>query len=124
MARSKPHAKNLRKGRYSEPGYYYFLTASVAERRKIFTKRGNAEVVLETIRWLRTANRFVVDAAVVMPDHLPIVGCLGDSTLAKVMHTLKSYSAPDWHLQESKRLSGKRDSTTTGFAMMKTIGVG
>ena len=93
MAHSKPHAKNLRKGRYSRPGHYYFLTASVAQRRKIFAKRDNAKIVLDTIHWLHTVNRFVVDAAVVMPDHLHIVGCLGESTLAKVMHSLKSYSA-------------------------------
>ena len=74
MAHSKPHAKNLRKGRYSRPGHYYFLTASVAQRRKIFAKRDNAKIVLDTIHWLHTANRFVVDAAVVMPDHLHLVG--------------------------------------------------
>jgi len=56
-------------------------------------KRDHALVVLETIRWLHTMDRLVVDAAVVMPDHLHLIGRLGESTLAKVMHTLKSYSA-------------------------------
>jgi REP element-mobilizing transposase RayT len=93
MAYTRPHASNLRKGRYSQPGLYYFLTASVAGRRQVFTNRNHAMIVLEAIRWLRTADRFNVDAAVVMPDHLHLVGQLGESTLAKVMHTLKSYSA-------------------------------
>jgi len=93
MALSRPHAKNLRRGRYSRPGHYYFLTASAAGRRTIFAKRKHALLMLETIRWLHTANRFSVDAAVVMPDHLHIVGQLGECTLDKVMHSLKSYSA-------------------------------
>ena len=93
MACSKPHASNLRKGRYSQPGLYYFLTASIAGRRRIFTNWHRAMLVLDAIRWLHAADRFMVDAAVVMPDHLHLVGQLGESTLAKVMHTLKSYSA-------------------------------
>ncbi len=93
MACSRSHAGNLRQGRYSRPGHYYFLTASVAGRRRIFIKRDRAIVVLEAIRWLHAADRFIVDAAVVMPDHLHLVGQLGQGTLAKVMHTLKSYSA-------------------------------
>ncbi len=93
MAAANPHASNLRKGRYSQPGLYYFLTASVAGRRRVFTKRHRAMIVLNAIHWLHAADRVIVDAAVVMPDHLHLVGQLGESTLAKVMHTLKSYSA-------------------------------
>ena len=72
---------------------YYFLTTSVAGRQPIFTDRECAIIVLDTVRWLRDASRFFVDAAVVMPDHLHLAGQLGESTLANVMHTLKSYSA-------------------------------
>jgi len=93
MANLAPHSSRLRKGRHSQPGYYYFLTASVAGRRRIFTKQDRAIIVLDALRWLHTANRFFVDAAVVMPDHLHLVGVLGECTLAQVMHTLKSYSA-------------------------------
>ena len=87
-----PHSRNLRKGRYSHPGLYYFLTTSVSGRRPIFTDDDNATIVLNSIRWLRLAGRFLVDAAVVMPDHLHIVGELGQSTLSQVMHSLKSFS--------------------------------
>lgn len=93
MAHSKPHAKNLRKDRYSKPGTYYFLTIAVAGRRKLFMNLENAIIVLDAIQWLRDANRFAVSAAVLMPDHLHLVGQLGQSTLSRVMHTLKSYSA-------------------------------
>ncbi len=92
MAHSNPHAKNLRNGRYSQPGTYYFLTIAVDGRRKLFINPENAIIVLDAIHWLRGANRFIVDAAVLMPDHLHFVGQLGESTLSRVMHTLKSYS--------------------------------
>ncbi|MBT8135669.1 MAG: transposase [Gammaproteobacteria bacterium] len=89
----RPHAKNLRKGRISQVGLYYFLTTSVAGQRRIFTKREYATSVLDAVRWLHDASRFFVDAAVVMPDHLHLAGRLDEGTLSKVMHTLKSYSA-------------------------------
>ena len=93
MARPKPHSSNLRAGRHSQPGTFYFLTTTVADRRQIFTNPKRASIVLDAIRWLHTANRFYVDAAVLMPDHLHIVGQLRNSTLARMMHTLKSYTA-------------------------------
>ncbi|MGI9258182.1 MAG: REP-associated tyrosine transposase [Gammaproteobacteria bacterium] len=110
MAYQAPHSRNLRKGRYSEVGGFYFLTTSAAGRRRLFEETDRARIVLDAILWLHAADRFIVDAAVVMPDHLHLVGQLGDEsrrdaaptnqvrqeavpTLAKVMHTLKSYSA-------------------------------
>ena len=89
----RPHARNLRKGRYSRPGHYYLLTTSVARRRKIFTRRDHARAVLDSICWLHQTSRFLVDAAVVMPDHMHMAGQLGESSLPSVMHGLKSYTS-------------------------------
>jgi putative transposase len=89
----EPHARNLRKGRHSNPGLFYFLTASARDRRPVFADHRNATVVLETIRWLSAAGRFFADAAVIMPDHVHLAGELGRCTLANVMHALKGYSA-------------------------------
>ena len=50
-------------------------------------------MVLEAIHWLHDSGRFIVDAAVVMPDHLHFVGQLCDGTLSKSVHSLKSYTA-------------------------------
>jgi len=93
MPSRKRHGHKLRKGRHSQQGYYYFLTTVVAGRRPIFAKRELANVMLDVIRWLDNSGRFLVDAAVVMPDHLHIAGMLGQDTLDKYMHSLKSYSA-------------------------------
>ena len=92
MALKQLHGHKLRKGRYSQPGHYYFLTASVAGRRPIFAERDHSEVVLGAIRWLHHSRRFFVDAAVVMPDHLHMAGQLRQSTLANVMHMLKGFT--------------------------------
>jgi putative transposase len=93
MPAAKPHSNNPRKGRFSHPNHYYFLTTSIADRRRIFNEKKHATIVLNAIHWLHTAERFNVAAAVVMPDHLHLVGQLGDNVLDKVMHTLKSYTA-------------------------------
>ena len=52
-----------------------------------------ARIVLDSLRWLSNANRFVTDAAVVMPDHVHFAGALGNETLASIMHSCKSYTA-------------------------------
>ncbi len=98
MPLTRPHARNLRRGRYSQAGLYYFLTTSVAGRRRIFNVPGRAVIVLEAIRWLHDTRRLSVDAAVVMPDHLHLAGQLHKDSLSNVMHSLKSYTA--------KRLTG------------------
>ncbi len=93
MAFNRSCSRNLRIGRYSQPGQYYFLTTSVHGRRWIFSSEERAQIILDAIRWLSDSGRFATDAAVVMPDHLHLVGQLGSSSLEQVMHTLKSYTA-------------------------------
>jgi REP-associated tyrosine transposase len=93
MRSASPHSRHLRKGRYSESGHYYFLTTCVAGRRPIFTAPERAAIVLGAIRWLHVANRFLVHAAVVMPDHLHFAGELAEGTLPALMQALKGYSA-------------------------------
>lgn len=69
------------------------LTASVANRRRIFTRYQHAIVVLDAIRWLHKARRLMVDAAVVRPDQVHLAGQLGGNSLSSVTHTLKSGTA-------------------------------
>ena len=93
MATVPPHSSDLRKARCSEIGRYYFLTTAVADRRPIFLQQDRANIVLDALHWLNSAKRFVVDAAVVMPDHLHLAGQLADRDLSSIMHTLKGYTA-------------------------------
>ena len=78
MGCREPRARNLRKGRLSQAGFSYFLTTTVEGRRPIFAEHCCALVVLDAIRWLHSKNRFCVDGAVVMPDHLHLIGQLGE----------------------------------------------
>ena len=93
MGGQRPHGANLRKGRHSDIGQYYSLTTCAHARRPIFNQPDRAKIVLDAIRWLHTRERFTVDAAVVMPDHLHVVGQLRAGALLDFMHSLKSFTA-------------------------------
>ncbi|MBT8115934.1 MAG: transposase, partial [Arenicella sp.] len=93
MTNGWPHAKNLRKFRNSKKNQFYFLTSTVANRRPIFINQHCAQIMLEAFRWMHSTHRFFLQAAVVMPDHIHIVGQLGEGDLAGLMHSLKSYTA-------------------------------
>ena len=95
MSLHDSHERDLRKGRFSQPGYIYFLTTSTAERQVIFRSPENARIVLDSLAWLTRNRRLDVDAAVVMPDHLHFVGTLLDDSLETVMHSMKSYTAKE-----------------------------
>ena len=64
------HGRDLRKGRYSEPGRAYFVTAVVRNREQLFEDFWLARHLVAA---LRAANdRGLVDglAWIIMPDHL------------------------------------------------------
>ena len=89
----EPHSFNLRRGRFSKIGLYYFLTSTVAGRRNILTDDDCARIVFDSLGWLHFTNRFCIDAAVVMPDHIHFVGNLRAGNLASIMHSLKSFTS-------------------------------
>mgnify|MGYP005864947563 CR=1 FL=1 len=105
--------RDLRQGRFSEAGLYYFLTTGTKDRQPLFLHPPAAQIVLDTLKWLDHHGRITLVAAVVMPDHLHFVAQLKGSrleaaptstktkdgvppkatTLSKLMHSLKSYTA-------------------------------
>lgn len=95
MPNPKPHQETLRQGRYSEAGLFYFLTIVTKGRKNFFLQPPAAEIVLEAVKWLDQHGRIMLVAAVVMPDHLHFVAQLKDTTLSKLMHSLKSYTAKE-----------------------------
>jgi REP element-mobilizing transposase RayT len=86
-------SKLLRKGRASITNQFYLLTTVVQERKPIFTLSETAEIILSSLLWLENHGKMVLEAAVVMPDHLHFVAELHMGTLAELMHSLKSYTA-------------------------------
>ena len=83
----------LREGRISIKNQRYLITTAVEERKPIFTEPKIAETVLSSLHWLEKQERIILDAAVVMPDHLHVVAALCHGSLSNLMHSLKSYTA-------------------------------
>jgi REP element-mobilizing transposase RayT len=86
-------SKLLRKGRASIKSSHYLISTTVVDRRPAFKYSPAAEIVLNSLHWLENRRRIVLDAAVVMPDHVHFVAGLEQGALAQVMHSLKSYPA-------------------------------
>ena len=83
----------LRKGRASLKNQHYLITAALYEKKPLFKQTGAADIVLDSLHWLESRGKIVLDAAVVMPDHLHFVAGLKAGSLSSTMHSLKSYTA-------------------------------
>jgi REP element-mobilizing transposase RayT len=84
----------LRKGRHSEPGNYYFITATTAERHPWFVELEPARLVVREMRRLHDAGEVESLAWVLMPDHLHWLFVLGQQhPLGRTLNILKGRSA-------------------------------
>jgi REP element-mobilizing transposase RayT len=86
-------SKLLCKGRTSIKNQHYLITGAVLDRKPIFNRPEVAGIVLSSLHWLEKQDRIILDAAVIMPDHLHFVAGLKQGSLAQLMHSLKSYTA-------------------------------
>jgi REP element-mobilizing transposase RayT len=93
----------LRKGRVSQIGQYYFITTTVKNGEKSFLHPDTVHIVLDTLKWLDEQRRIKLIAAVVMPDHLHFIAELKSGTLPELMKTLKGYTA-----REINKLLGRQ----------------
>ena len=84
---------SLRKGRTSIQNQNYLITTAVHKRRPVLNRLEAAQIILSSLHWLESQKRIILDAAVVMPDHLHLVAALRQDSLGRLMHSLKSYSA-------------------------------
>jgi REP element-mobilizing transposase RayT len=88
-----PHSKDLRKGRWSEIGRAYHVTAATKDRAQVFRELLHARRVIRSLQqsdadgWTRTW------AFVLMPDHLHWLMELRRGNLARVVGSVKSVSA-------------------------------
>ena len=86
-------SKLLRKGRASIKNQHYLITSTVYEKKPLLKQAEAANIVLESLHWLENRGEIILDAAVVMPDHLHVVAGLKHGSLSSTMHSLKSYTA-------------------------------
>ncbi len=86
--------RQLRKGRSSNPGFYYFITTNLMNRRPLLKSEDAADEVKRSIHWMEEAGRWTCISYVLMPDHIHLVIRLGEnSSLPGCMKTFKSYTA-------------------------------
>ncbi|WP_217476983.1 REP-associated tyrosine transposase [Stutzerimonas stutzeri] len=89
----KPGARSLRRGRYSEPGRIYLVTAVTQAREPHFTDWGFGRLVVDQMRAADTDGGLRSLAFVVMPDHFHWLFELGEQRLDAVVMRVKSRSA-------------------------------
>ncbi len=94
----------LRKGRASIKNQHYLITTAVLDRKPVFNQAGAAKIVLESLHWLEDQGKILLDAAVVMPDHLHFVAGLRKGSLAEFMRSFKGYTA--YKINELKNKKG------------------
>lgn len=85
--------RNLRKGRVSEPGRIYLLTAVTRERTPVFARWDSACLVAREIHAMQDTTVLETLAWVLMPDHLHWLVQLRSGTLQEQVQGLKSRSA-------------------------------
>jgi len=66
----KPHAKDLRKGRFSETGRIYLVTTVTLDRKPVFSDFHAARHLIHALQAEHESGCAKTPAFVVMPDHL------------------------------------------------------
>jgi len=94
------HAKDLRKGRFSQQGRFYFVTAVTYERIPLFNDFYNARVLINYLKQ-SDLNHFTATVGfVVMPDHFHwIFKLVGDKSLSDVIGRVKGGASHDLGLR-------------------------
>ena len=86
-----PHAKNLRKGRYSEPNRIYVLTMVTVNRIPLLSDFKTARTLINVLQKHEELNFAKTLCFVIMPDHLHWMIQLGDvKNLADTVQSMKS----------------------------------
>ena len=90
----KPHACDLRKGRFSQAHQVYSITTVTENRLKIFEDLYSARLFVQVLREHEKLCYAETLCFVVMPDHVHWLMQLGDKrSLSKVMKSVKSISS-------------------------------
>ena len=93
LNKAKGSARELRKGRYSQPGQIYLVTTTTLYREKVFGDFFAARLLIRTLRAESELSGCQTLAFVVMPDHLHWLLRLERGELSAVVGRVKSISA-------------------------------
>ena len=93
IRKTKPHAKDLRKGRCSENKQIYLITSVTYQRQKIFTNFSLGRLVVQAMQYQHQQQKVESQAFVIMPDHFHwLLALHNNNTLSEVMRSVKGYS--------------------------------
>ena len=88
------HTKDLRLGRFSQPGQIYLVTAVTLNRQPVFADFAAARILIGAMRAEQTAGHAETLAFVVMPDHLHwLLGLGAGADLTATVQAVKSVTA-------------------------------
>ncbi|MFW2440862.1 MAG: REP-associated tyrosine transposase [Arenicellales bacterium] len=88
----KPHSKNLRRGRYSQPGQIYHITTTTYHRKPVFTELYVGRCLVRAM--MEACDKAETMAYVLMPDHFHWLFQLQEKTdLSSCVARVKSISA-------------------------------
>ena len=86
--------RQLRKGRHSIPGTYYYLTFTTLNKNLLLATPKIADIIFQAFDWLETNDRLRWFCIVVMPDHIHAVIQLGSKQkLSRLIQSFKSHTA-------------------------------
>ena len=105
MANEKPHGRALRRGRYSESGRAYLVTAACMGRHPVFSNARLGTVVAEELKLSDRAGKTSTYAYVVMPDHIHwLFQLCSEESLSSVVRHVKGHSS--YRINQLRKSSG------------------
>ena len=79
---------------FPEEEHLYFITSSIVGHKHLFSKPEYAQIILDSLSFLRSKKRIKLYAFVIMPNHFHlIVKVLDASNISKLAHDLKLFTA-------------------------------
>ena len=98
--------------RAKSPGSSYFFTVVTHNRRPILCQSENIELLRDSFRKVMQQHPFIIDAIVILPDHLHCLWRLppGDANFSTRWRLVKSWFSRRCHLQFQGQVSDSRRS--------------
>lgn len=76
--------------RYYVPNAIYFIVAVTKDRRELFDQAANADILFETMRYVRTIKAFELFAYSFIPDHINLLlKPIGKANISQIMFSIK-----------------------------------
>ena len=100
------------------PQHLYFITATITGWKHLFIEATYADIVLDSLMWLREHDRWFLYAFVLMPSHLhAMIRPRGEHTISTVFQNFGSFTA---HRILKQLRRDRRDDLLASFRKAQT----